>query len=261
MDRLFQDAPVKLRERHPDLNITIRYVALPYDDTRKQILASMAGGVPIDLISVDQIWLGDFAEHGYLADFTNRTQSWNRSSDWYEPNWKGGIYDDKVYRAMWYWKDLLNQSGVSPDSLKTWNRYIDSAKKINATLKDKGIQSMHLVAASHSSDMWYPYLWMLGGEILEEKEGHPSRGTYWHPTYNSSEGEKALTFLKQQAAAGIKPQERHFWGNEFTDRKFAVMLEGSWLPGFVPDEQIENLGMIPMFLVSNQSNQNATMMG
>ena len=39
------------------------------------------------------------------------------------------------------------------------------------------------------------------------------------------------------------------------------MLEGSWLPGFVPDEQIENLGMIPMFLVSNQSNQNATMMG
>jgi ABC-type glycerol-3-phosphate transport system substrate-binding protein len=52
-DRLFQDALVKLRERHPDLNITIRYVALPYDDTRKQILASMAGGVPIDLISVD----------------------------------------------------------------------------------------------------------------------------------------------------------------------------------------------------------------
>jgi multiple sugar transport system substrate-binding protein len=70
-----------------------------------------------------------------------------------------------------------------------------------------------------------------------------------------------LRNLKQQAAAGIKPQERHFWGNEFTDRKFAVMLEGSWLPGFVPDEQIENLGMIPMFLVSNQSNQNATMMG
>jgi hypothetical protein len=45
-----------------------------------------------------------------------------------------------------------------------------------------------------------------------------------YPTYNSSEGEKALTFLKQQVAAGIKPQERHFWGNEFADKKFAVML-------------------------------------
>jgi multiple sugar transport system substrate-binding protein len=49
------------------------------------------------------------------------------------------IYNDKVYgiwawtdvRAMWYWKDLLNKSGVGPDSLKTWNEYIDSAKKIN----------------------------------------------------------------------------------------------------------------------------------
>ena len=114
---------------------------------------------------------------------------------------------------------------------------------------------------SRFPDMWYPYLWMLGGEILEEKEDHPSKGTYWYPAYNSSAGESALTFLKDQATAGIKPQERHFWGNEFADRKFAVMLEGSWLPGFVPDEQIENLGIIPMFPVSNQTNQNATMMG
>jgi multiple sugar transport system substrate-binding protein len=268
-DRLFQDALVKLRERHPDMNITIRYVALPYDDTRKQILTALSERSPIDLISIDQIWLGDFAERGYLADITNRTQSWNRTSDWYEPNWRGGIYNDKVYgiwawtdvRAMWYWKDLLNKSGVGPDSLKTWNEYIDSAKKINATLKDKGIQSMHLVAASHSPDMWYPYLWMLGGEILQEKDDHPSKGTYWYPTYNSSAGVKALSFFKEQVAAGIKPQERHFWGNEFADRKFAVMLEGSWLPGFMPDEQLENLGMIPMFPVSNQTNQNATMMG
>jgi multiple sugar transport system substrate-binding protein len=45
---------------------------------------------------------------------------------------------------------------------------------------------------------------MLGGEILEERTGHPSKRTYWYPTYNSSEGEKALTFLKEQVAAGIR---------------------------------------------------------
>jgi multiple sugar transport system substrate-binding protein len=90
-DRLFQDALVKLRERHPDMNITIRYVALPYDDTRKQILTALSERSPIDLISIDQIWLGDFAERGYLADITNRTQSWNRTSDWYEPNWRGDL--------------------------------------------------------------------------------------------------------------------------------------------------------------------------
>jgi multiple sugar transport system substrate-binding protein len=66
---------------------------------------------------------------------------------------------------------------------------------------------------------------MLGGEILQEKNGHPSKGgAYWYPTYNSSEGEKALTFLRQQVAAGIKPQERHFWGNEFADMVVRIMV-------------------------------------
>jgi hypothetical protein len=51
-DRLFQDALVKLRERHPDMNIIIRYLSLPYDDTRNQILTALSGRVPIDLISV-----------------------------------------------------------------------------------------------------------------------------------------------------------------------------------------------------------------
>ena len=53
-DRLFQDALVKLRERHTDMNITIRYVSLPYDDTRNQILTALSGRNSIDIISVDQ---------------------------------------------------------------------------------------------------------------------------------------------------------------------------------------------------------------
>ena len=30
---------------------------------------------------------------------------------------------------------------------------------------------------------------------------------------------------KNRLDAGIKPQKHHFWGKEFLDRKFAVMLE------------------------------------
>ena len=37
----------------------------------------MAGKTPIDLISVDQIWLGEFAEGGFLSDLTELTNSWN----------------------------------------------------------------------------------------------------------------------------------------------------------------------------------------
>ena len=269
-DTLFASALAKLREKHADMTINIDYRVLPYDDTRKQILTAMAGKTPIDLISVDQIWLGEFAAGGFLSDLTDLSHSWNRSSEWFKTNWDGGLYNGKVYgiwawtdvRNMWYWKDLLNQSGVSPDSLKTWNGYIETAKKIQNSTKGQGIQAMHLVGASHSPDMWYPYLWMLGGDIVKEKSGHPVKGTYWFPTYNSTEGVKALGFLRDQVKAGIKPQITHFWGQEFADKKFAVMLEGSWLLGTLPGSNFtQNVGMLPMFPVPNATDKTATMMG
>jgi len=272
-DALFADALAKLREKHPDMTINIDYSVLPYADTRKQILTAMAGKTPIDLISVDQIWLGEFAEGGFLSDLTELTNSWNRSSEWYKTNWDGGIYNGKVYgiwawtdvRTMWYWKDLLNQSSVNPESLKTWDGYLEAAKKIENSTKGKGIEAMHLVGASHSPDMWYPYLWMQGGEIVKQKSGHPEKGTYWFPSYNSTEGVKALEFLREQVNAGIKPQINHFWGQEFADKKFAVMLEGSWLLGHFNSTEWnildKKVGMIPMFPVPKAGDTSATMMG
>lgn len=272
-DVLFADALAKLREKHPDMTINIDYRVLPYADTRKQILTAMAGKTPIDLISVDQIWLGEFAEGGFLSDLTELANSWNRSSEWYKTNWDGGLYNDTVYgiwawtdvRAMWYWKDLLNQSGVNPESLKTWDGYLETTKKIQNSTKGKGVEAMHLVGASHSPDMWYPYLWMQGGEIVKQKTGHAEKGTYWFPAYNSTEGVTALEYLRDQVNAGIKPQINHFWGQEFADKKFAVMLEGSWLLGHFNRTEWnsldKNVGMIPMFPVPKAGDTSATMMG
>jgi len=76
---------------------------------------------------VDQIWLADFAQRGYLTDLTNYVKSWGRVSDWYQTNFDGGVYNGKVQgiwawtdvRGMWYWKDLLSKSGVDPSTLQT----------------------------------------------------------------------------------------------------------------------------------------------
>jgi multiple sugar transport system substrate-binding protein len=272
-DILFNSAQQKLREKHPDMDIKVDYRVLPYDATRTQILTAMAGRTPIDLVSVDQIWLGEFAQGGFLSDITDRAKTWGREKDWYQTNWDGGKYNGKLYgvwawtdiRAMWYWKDLLNKAGINPDSLKTWDGYIAGAKQLNNALKGQGIQGMHLVGASHSPDMWYPYLWMLGGEIVKQKNSHPTKGTYWFPAYNSTAGIKALGFLKQQVGAGIRSQINHFWGQEFADKKFATMLEGSWLLGAFPHEKWSSLnqeiGMLPMFPVPSVGDKSATMIG
>jgi multiple sugar transport system substrate-binding protein len=268
---LVKNALQELRSRHSDMNIQLNYTILPYNITRTQILKALTDKTPLDLISVDQIWLGDFAQRGILTDLTNYVNKWGRASDWYQTNFGGGVYKGKVYgiwawtdiRGMWYWKDLLNQAGVDPKSLTTWNGYITSIKKINATFKDQGIQGgIALCGASE----WYPYLWMLGGDILRQKDGHPTKGTYWFPAYNSSAGVKAAEFLKNEVAAGIKPILSNVSGfdRDFINKKTAVLMGGSWLPEFLPAGQrnlTKVIGFQPLYPVPDRQNQTTTLLG
>ena len=272
---LFQPAIKELETRHQDLQIKLDYRPVPYLNLHEQILKSMANQTPVDILTVDYIWLGEFAEKGFLTDLTNYTKKWGRSSDWYQGNWDGGVYKDGVYgiwtvvdvRGLWYWKDMLNRAGVDPNSIRTWNGYIEGAKKLNTILRPEGIEGVHLVGASHSPDIdFYPYLWMLGGDIIAQKPGHPTKGDYWFPIYNSYKGVRALEFIKAQIDAGIKPQKNHFWGKEFLDRKFAVMLEALQNHVHVNTteqrQEFENkVGFLPMFPVPEGTNHSATMMG
>ena len=258
------------------MDVSINYTTYPYNETRERLIKTMSERTPIDLVTVDQIWLGEFAENGLLADLTNYTQTWDRSSDWYELHWDGGAYNDKIYgiwawtdvRGIWYWKDLLQKAGVDPNSLKTWDGYISAAKKLNEVLRPQGIEGVHLVAADHSPDMsFYPYLWMLGGAIVESRPGHPTRGNYWFPGYNDTEGVRALGFIKDQIDAGITPQKEHFWGKEFLDRKFAVMLEALQHhipPPHTPENKKDfeqKVGFIPLFPTPSRNHTSAALMG
>jgi multiple sugar transport system substrate-binding protein len=276
---LLNDAVNKVRSNHSDLTINLKYIELhdlPPAETKDQMLRAIANGTNIDVISLDQIWLGEVAQKGLLTDLTNYTEKWGRSSEWYESNLDGGVYNDKIYgiwyetdvRGTWYWKDLLNQANVDPDMLKTWDGYIAAAKKLNTVLRPQGIEGVHLTGASHSPDVWYPYLWMLGGAILESKPGHPTKDFYWYPSYNSSEGVKALEFIQNQVEAGVTPQKIPVgigeMDREFANKKFAVMIEGSWMPGAwsnLTRQQVDNIGFIPMFPVPDNKTSTSTLMG
>jgi multiple sugar transport system substrate-binding protein len=273
-DTLIQPALDELKTRHPELDIQINYTTYPYDQAKTQMISEISNQTHVDLISLDQIWLGEFAEKGLIADLTDRVKNWGRIADFYESNMDGNTYNNTIYgiwawtdvRGIWYWKDMLSQAGVDPISLKTWDGYIASAKKLNSVLRPQGIEGIHLTGASHSPDLWYPYLWMLGGYIIEPKDGHPTKGVYWFPAYNSSEGLKAMEFVKSQIESGITPQKEHYWGQEFLDRKFAVMIEA--LQHHIPLSNSENkkefeqkVGFLPMFPVSSPDNRNATLMG
>ncbi|MGC2483319.1 MAG: extracellular solute-binding protein [Nitrososphaeraceae archaeon] len=271
-DVLIPMALQNLTAKHPELDIQVNYTILPYNEARDQMLKAMENKSTIDLISVDQIWLGEFADRGYLTDLGNYSQAWGRLDDWYESNLDGAIYNDKIYgiwawtdvRSIWYWKDLLNQSGVDPNSLRTWDGYISSAKNLNAALKEQGIQGVELIGGPGSQNEWYPFLWMLGGSIVESRPNHPTNEFYWFPSYNSTQGVRALEFFKRLVDAGIKPITIDF-EKEFANKKYTAMLGGSWLPvsfeSLTKQEFEQQIGMIPMFPVPDENATTSTIMG
>src|SRR5262249_26334472 len=149
--------------------------AFPYNETRNQLLDGLStnGNNSVDIVSIDQIWLGEFAAKGLLRNLTADFEKWNGNSDLYESIIDGCIYNNTVYglwlwtdiRGMWYWKDMLQEAGIDPELLKTWDGYISAAVKLKDHFGDRVIQGVHLSGASgFDVDMWYPYLWMLGGE-------------------------------------------------------------------------------------------------
>src|ERR687891_65796 len=69
----------KLRSNHPDLSINLRYIELhdlPPGATEDQMLKAISNGTHIDIVSLDEIWLGEVAEKGLLKDLTNYTEKW-----------------------------------------------------------------------------------------------------------------------------------------------------------------------------------------
>jgi multiple sugar transport system substrate-binding protein len=272
---LVDNAADKLRSNHPEFAINMKYIELPvYNNTRYQILNAITNGTTVDIVTLDQIWLGEFAQKGLLTDLTNYTKKWGQLSDWYQSNLDGMAYNGSIYgiwawtdvRGIWYWKDLLNSAGVDPNSLETWNGYIAAGKKLNTVLRPQGIEGVHLTGASHSPDLWYPYLWMLVGDILEPREGHPTKRTYWFPAYNSSEGIQALGFIRDQINAGIKPACcANIIDRDFAKKRTAVMLGGSWIPGEFPNVTKQNfeskIGFVPTFPVPDNKTQTSTLMG
>lgn len=272
-DFLLPLAKEKFEAEHPDIDLVLDYEVLPYGETRSKIITMMAAKTPRDLVSVDQPWLGEFAEGGFLKDITAEVNAWGRMDEFYDFAIGGSKYNGKYYgiwswtdsRQIWYWKDMLAEAGVEPEELMTWGSYINACKKLNEYWRPKGVEGCLLIGDPWAADWWYPYLWMLGGEITQRIKLNGHEGEY--PLYDSPAGFQALQFIVDQVKAGITPLIGHRWGDRFGARKYVVWLGGTWaishVPGWKDDPETirREVGLIPAFPVPTPGMGTSTMMG
>jgi multiple sugar transport system substrate-binding protein len=92
--KLLIDNALEILRNETDAKVNVNYLEFKSDNsTRDEIIRLLSNQTPIDIITLDQIWLGEFAQKGLLTDLTNYTeQQWNRNGheEWYFQNWEGG---------------------------------------------------------------------------------------------------------------------------------------------------------------------------
>ena len=274
---LLDEAEPVFEEEHPDIDVQIDAQFLPFADRLTQLRAAATAGTPLDIVSLDQPEVGDFAAAGFTTDLTEWIERdmdglsnylpAHREATRFEGNWHAiWVFTDA--RLLWYYQDLVDEAGIDPATdMTTWDGYIESCQALDEALSDQGIEGCLLIGQPWVADWTMPYAWMEGGDLgyyvnpeLAEAQGAADP---WIPAFDSQAWVDALTFTHDQVEAGIDPFTEHQFGQAFAARRFATWLGGTWVYGVVQDADLDlsNIGVVGAFPTPSEDVETATMAG
>ena len=123
-----QEAVDRFMEENPD--IAVEVTTIPYPEYQQRLLTAVQGGNAPDIATLDQIWVGAFAEAGAVAELSGMADEAGISRDGFFPGaWDSAVYEGGLYgipfnvdvwQFSFYNADLLEAAGVDPESLTTF---------------------------------------------------------------------------------------------------------------------------------------------
>ncbi len=194
MDSPYITAKAAFEAKHP--GVTVNLVGAPYDEQYQKIILSKAGGVKPDVFQIDQPWVGEMADKGIAANLDSYYAKWDQTADIPDSflassKWKGSYYGAWAYtdvRTFMWNKEVFKKAGLDPEvPPKTWDEMITMAKQVQD--KVPGVSGIGFPAAAQegTADRWYPYLFMTGGQILNNEQTKA--------VFNSPQGVKSVQLL------------------------------------------------------------------
>jgi multiple sugar transport system substrate-binding protein len=274
---ILKKAEAAYEASHPGTDLKVNAQILPFGDRLTRLRAAGAGGTPLDIVSLDQPEVGEFAAAGFTTDLTAYIErDLDGMSDWLPAYRDGTHFDGKWHaiwawtdaRVLWFWKDLVKEAGVDPATdMRTWEGYLESCKKLNAKLQNQGVEGCLLIGKPWVADWTLPYMWMQNGDIGQPVDvaaaSKAGAAEAWVPTLDSQAWIDALTFTKAQVDAGVKPYTEHQFGPEFVSRRFATVIDGTWVYGAVANSKakMDDVGLVAAFPTKEQGGETATMAG
>ena len=182
----------------------ISVAVLPTDATsqREQLVRRLAAkDSSIDMMSLDPVFVPEFASAGFLRTFTD-DEAGEFTQGVLDGSLKTAMWKGKLVAApfwantqlLWYRKSVARKAGIDPSKGEvTWDQIIDAAKKTNTTVQVTGglyegymVWINSLVASA-------------GGQVLKD----PEAGRNATPDLNSPAGRQAAEVIRRLATSGV----------------------------------------------------------
>lgn len=216
---LFRNLLDKFETDHPGIKVKDETLPASTDEQHQFYVINLEGkSSDFDVLSMDVIWVPEFARAGWLRDLHHLVPEKERTAFFSGPM-EAVTFEGKPYAVPWYIdagvlyyrKDLLQKYGFLPPT--TWAELVSTAQTITA--EEKGLYGFIWQGKQYEGLVCnvLEYMWSNGGEVMREGK----------PVLFSPENIYALNFMKDLiikykvtpplVTTAIEEPTRHIFGN------------------------------------------------
>ncbi|WP_202079073.1 ABC transporter substrate-binding protein [Caldalkalibacillus salinus] len=156
---------------YPDTQVTVEYVTSDYDSIIPPLTAGR--GAP-DIVQIQQRDFPNFLERfpNQFVDISE--QLGDHKDEFAETAWLQVEKEGVPYAVPWdlgpvgvyYRTDYFEQAGIDPDTLTTWDAFIEAGKQLQNE-RDGVYMMAHDTVSGDITDVWYMLLNQLGGQFYD----------------------------------------------------------------------------------------------
>lgn len=239
-DYVIPEFEAMMKDEGTPVSVKFESSGVDDEDYKTRIALDMKSGEGADVVSLDGIWLGEFADAGYIepldkvvGDAADDWEGWEQIPDAVEQN---AMFDDKRYgvpagtdgRVIFFRKDLFEKAGLPADWQPTsWQEILDAAEQLKSS-KVTPLQVNAGTAMGEATTMQgvLPLLAGAGQPIYDDGtwagggQGLVDTLSFYSQVYGDKLGDPLL----QQEAKG---RDESF--QLFAEGKLAMLIESDYL--------------------------------
>lgn len=209
----------------------------------KELLACSQGDSSYDVMMIDGIWTGEFAEAGCIDSIDSKLKAADpKVTEWddftpaaiQQASWEGQVMCVPAaiyYGLMYYRTDLFDEAGIKVPT--TFSELKEAAATFTNNPKFPGVAgyAMNNKRGSAAGQQWFEWIYSAGGKAWASDDlGSKDPYADLTPVFDSKESVNLVQFFKDMVAYGPPGVESFAWderANAFAAGKLAMINDWS----------------------------------